>query len=94
MPTCKQCSYKDLALLIEMLHQAWRMSPYDEALNGPIWSMASDGDPEKLQRNHKDVADLNDERPAKRPRNKTSHNASYASGTQRNFATGPGPYVG
>jgi hypothetical protein len=48
----------------------------------------------KLQRDHKDVADLDDERPAKRPRTKTSHNASYASGTRRNFATGPGPYVG
>ena len=47
----------------------------------------------KLQQDHKDVAELDDERPAKRLRTKTSHNASYASGTQRNFATGPGPYI-
>jgi hypothetical protein len=36
MPTCKQGSYKDSALLIEILRQAWRMSPYGEALHGPI----------------------------------------------------------
>jgi hypothetical protein len=47
MPTCKQGSYKDSALIIEMLRQAWRMSPYGEALHGPVWSIASDGDPKR-----------------------------------------------
>jgi hypothetical protein len=45
MPTCKQGSYKDSALIVEMLRQAWRMSPYGEPLHGPIWLIASDGDP-------------------------------------------------
>ena len=45
LPTCKQGSYKDSALLIEMIRQAWKISEYGEALHGSIWSIASDGDP-------------------------------------------------
>jgi len=45
LPTCKQGSFRDSALIIEMLRQAWRLSPYGESLHGPIWSIASDGDP-------------------------------------------------
>lgn len=47
MPTCKRGSFRDAALIIEMLRQAWRLSPYGEALHGPIWSIASDGDPKR-----------------------------------------------
>jgi hypothetical protein len=47
IPTCKRGSFKDSALIIEMLRQAWRISPCGEALHGPIWSIASDGDPKR-----------------------------------------------
>jgi hypothetical protein len=47
MPTCKQGSFRDSALVIEMLRQAWKISPCGEALHGPIWSIASDGDPKR-----------------------------------------------
>lgn len=47
IPTCKQGSSRDSALIIEMLRQAWRMSPYGETLHGPVWSIASDGDPKR-----------------------------------------------
>ncbi|KAF8055318.1 hypothetical protein FPV67DRAFT_1789064 [Lyophyllum atratum] len=47
MPTCKKGSFRDSALIIEMLRQAWKMSPYGELLHGPIWSIASDGDPKR-----------------------------------------------
>ena len=45
--TCKRGSYRESALMIEMLRQAWRMSEYGEALHGPIVSIASDGDPKR-----------------------------------------------
>jgi hypothetical protein len=47
MPTCKQGNFHGPALHIEKLRQACRMSPYGEALHGPIWSIASDGDPKR-----------------------------------------------
>lgn len=47
LPTCKQSSFQDQALIVEMLRQAWKTSPYGEALHGPIWSIASDGDPKR-----------------------------------------------
>ena len=47
LPTCKQGSFQESALIIEMLRQAWRLSPYGESLHGPIWSIASDGDPKR-----------------------------------------------
>lgn len=47
LPTCKQSDCQDQALIIEMLRQAWKMSPYGESLHGPIWSIASDGDPKR-----------------------------------------------
>jgi hypothetical protein len=47
IPTCKQGSYHDSALVIEMIRQAWKLSPYGEALHGPLWSIASDGDPKR-----------------------------------------------
>ena len=47
MPTCKQGSFRDSALIIEKLRQAWKMSPYGGRLHGPIWSIASDGDPKR-----------------------------------------------
>jgi hypothetical protein len=47
MPTCKQGTFRDPARLIEKLLQAWRLSPYGEVLHGPVWSIASDGDPKR-----------------------------------------------
>lgn len=47
LPTCKQGLYKDAALHIEMLWQAWKLSPYGEKLHGLIVSIASDGDPKR-----------------------------------------------
>ncbi|KAF8240355.1 hypothetical protein L208DRAFT_1374387 [Tricholoma matsutake] len=45
MPTCKQDSFWDAALIMEMLHQAWKISPFSEALHGTIWLIASDSNP-------------------------------------------------
>lgn len=47
LPTCKQSSFQDQAMIIEMLRQAWKISPYGESLHGPIWSISSDGDPKR-----------------------------------------------
>ncbi|KAF8150236.1 hypothetical protein B0H34DRAFT_811419 [Crassisporium funariophilum] len=47
MPTCKKGSYRDAALVIEMLRQAWKISPYGESLHGSLMSIASDGDPKR-----------------------------------------------
>lgn len=47
MLTCKRGSFRDSALIIEMLRQAWRISPYGERLHGHLWSIASDGDPKR-----------------------------------------------
>ncbi|KAF8867766.1 hypothetical protein CPB84DRAFT_1698363, partial [Gymnopilus junonius] len=47
IPTCKKGSYRDSALIIEMIRQAWKLSPYGEALYGRLWSIASDGDPKR-----------------------------------------------
>ena len=47
MPTCKRGSFQDAALIMEMLRQAWKISPYGEVLHGAIWSIASDGDPKR-----------------------------------------------
>ncbi|KAJ2933848.1 hypothetical protein H1R20_g3247, partial [Candolleomyces eurysporus] len=46
-PTCKSGTSQTSALIIEKLRQAWQISPYGEALHGPIWSIASDGDPKR-----------------------------------------------
>ncbi|TFK17475.1 hypothetical protein FA15DRAFT_734848 [Coprinopsis marcescibilis] len=47
LPTCKQGSLKDAALVLEKLKQAWRLSPFGEKMHGPIWSLSSDGDPKR-----------------------------------------------
>jgi hypothetical protein len=47
MPTCKRGTYRDSALVIEKLRQAWKISEFGEQLHGPIWSIASDGDPKR-----------------------------------------------
>jgi hypothetical protein len=47
MPTCKKGSYRDSSSVMEMVKQAWRLSPYGQALHGSLWSMASDGDPKR-----------------------------------------------
>lgn len=47
MPTCKQGSYQAPTRIISMLREAWEMSPYGQSLHGPIWSIASDGDPKR-----------------------------------------------
>ncbi|TFK16713.1 hypothetical protein FA15DRAFT_606525, partial [Coprinopsis marcescibilis] len=47
LPTCKQGSFKDAALVLEKLKQAWRLSPFGEKMHGPIWSLASNGDPKR-----------------------------------------------
>ena len=47
MPTCKKGTFRDAALIMEMLRQAWKISPYGEALHGAIWSIASGGDPKR-----------------------------------------------
>jgi hypothetical protein len=30
-----------------MVKQAWKLSPYGQALHGNLWSIASDGDPKR-----------------------------------------------
>ena len=40
-------SFHDSALIIEKCRQAWKISPYGEALHGPLASFASDGDPKR-----------------------------------------------
>ncbi|KAF9471491.1 hypothetical protein BDN70DRAFT_938909 [Pholiota conissans] len=47
VPTCKQGSYHESALVMEMIRHAWKISPYGEALHGSLWSIASDGDPKR-----------------------------------------------
>lgn len=47
LSTCKMGSFKDAALIIQILREAWALSPYGEALHGPILSIASDGDPKR-----------------------------------------------
>jgi hypothetical protein len=47
MPTCRRGTYRDAALLIEKVRQAWEISEFGAALHGPIWSIASDGDPKR-----------------------------------------------
>ena len=32
--------FRDAALIMEMLRQTWKISPFGEALHGPIWSIA------------------------------------------------------
>ncbi|KAF9522601.1 hypothetical protein CPB83DRAFT_733454, partial [Crepidotus variabilis] len=44
---CKKKTYRHASLTIEMGRQAWRLSPYGDRLHGPIWSIASDGDPKR-----------------------------------------------
>ncbi|EEB97237.1 hypothetical protein MPER_03487 [Moniliophthora perniciosa FA553] len=43
-PTCKTVCTEDSVYIIEALLRAWKESPYGEAMHGPIWSVASDGD--------------------------------------------------
>ncbi|KAJ3537998.1 hypothetical protein NMY22_g5352 [Coprinellus aureogranulatus] len=47
LPTCKSGTALTFAVIIEKCRQAWQMSPYGEALHGPLWSIASDGDPKR-----------------------------------------------
>ncbi|KAF8966235.1 hypothetical protein BDZ97DRAFT_1808359 [Flammula alnicola] len=47
MRTCKQGSFGDSTLVIEMLRQAWKMSLYGDRLQGFLWSIAFDGDPKR-----------------------------------------------
>ncbi|KAF9530963.1 hypothetical protein CPB83DRAFT_874875 [Crepidotus variabilis] len=47
LPTCKRGSFRDAALIIEIIRQAWKMSPFGDVLHGPVWSIASDGDPKR-----------------------------------------------
>ena len=47
LPTCKQGTFQQSALIIEMIRQAWKLSIHGEALHGEIWSIASDGDPKR-----------------------------------------------
>ncbi|KAJ3547310.1 hypothetical protein NMY22_g1704 [Coprinellus aureogranulatus] len=47
MPTCKSGTALTFATIIEMCRQAWQISPFGEALHGPLWSIASDGDPKR-----------------------------------------------
>ena len=39
MPTCERGSFWDAALIMEMPHQAWKISPFSEALHGHICSI-------------------------------------------------------
>jgi hypothetical protein len=45
--TCKKDSFLGVTKVIEMLRQAWKISPYGEKLNGPLIDMSSDGDPRR-----------------------------------------------
>lgn len=47
LPTCKQGTFQQSALIIEMVRQAWKLSIHGESLHGEIWSIASDGDPKR-----------------------------------------------
>jgi predicted RecA/RadA family phage recombinase len=44
LPTCKQGSWQSSAQLLQKLVKAWKLSPFGEAMHGPLWSIASDGD--------------------------------------------------
>jgi hypothetical protein len=44
MPTCKKVSWQSAAQLLQKLIQAWKISPYGEAMHGLLLSIASDGD--------------------------------------------------
>ncbi|KAJ6552515.1 hypothetical protein B0H10DRAFT_2242119 [Mycena sp. CBHHK59/15] len=44
MPTCKKGSWQSAAQLLQKLVEAWKLSPYGEAMHGPLLSIASDGD--------------------------------------------------
>jgi len=44
IPTCKKGLYQDSSLTMEMIKQAWDLSPYGHVLHGPIWLIACDGD--------------------------------------------------
>lgn len=43
-PTCKKSTWKDSVRVISTVLQAWKISPYGEVLNGPMWAISSDGD--------------------------------------------------
>lgn len=47
LPTCKKGDYRDAALQLQMLLEAWKISPYGARLHGDVWSIASDGDPKR-----------------------------------------------
>ncbi|KAK7005494.1 hypothetical protein R3P38DRAFT_3367443 [Favolaschia claudopus] len=43
MPTCKHGSWQIAALNLQKILNAWKLSPYGEALHGPVKTIASDG---------------------------------------------------
>ncbi|KAJ7254251.1 hypothetical protein C8J57DRAFT_1076384, partial [Mycena rebaudengoi] len=45
MPTCKKGSWKSSAKILQKLVQAWKLSPFGEAMHGRLESISSDGDP-------------------------------------------------
>ena len=47
LPTRKKGDYRDAALQLQMLLEAWKISPYGARLHGDVWSIASDGDPKR-----------------------------------------------
>ncbi|KAJ7936419.1 hypothetical protein B0H13DRAFT_1589586, partial [Mycena leptocephala] len=44
MPTCKKSNWKSSAKILQKLIQAWKISPYGEAMHGELTSIASDDD--------------------------------------------------
>jgi hypothetical protein len=44
MPTCKKSGWKASAKILQKMIQAWKLSPYGEAMHGELKSIASDGD--------------------------------------------------
>ncbi|KAL0575072.1 hypothetical protein V5O48_006891 [Marasmius crinis-equi] len=43
-PTCKTVCTEDSVYIITQIIKAWKESPYGEAMHGPLWFIASDGD--------------------------------------------------
>ncbi|KAJ3841427.1 hypothetical protein F5878DRAFT_669579 [Lentinula raphanica] len=52
LPTCKQGDFIAAARLLWMTLEAWRISPYGQALHGPCPRISSDGDPKRRPAMH------------------------------------------
>ncbi|KAG8695139.1 hypothetical protein FRC08_008010 [Ceratobasidium sp. 394] len=51
--TCKTETVDDQKMLIDLVVHAWKQSEHGESAHGPIWSVATDGDPRRRQVAHR-----------------------------------------